>query len=87
MTITNPGTAGGAVQHDAGEGARRILAAVSLGAVAPESYPGQLHCQDRLTVQHPAVGSDIYVVIGHEPFDRGGVLFEPRAGPGVVQSV
>ena len=49
MTITNPGTAGAAVQHDAGEAARRTLAAVSLGAVAPESYPGQLHCQDRLT--------------------------------------
>jgi hypothetical protein len=49
MTITNPGTAGAAVQHDAGEGARRTLAAVSLGAVAPESFPGQLHCQDRLT--------------------------------------
>ena len=49
MTITNPGTAGAAVQHDVGEAARRTLAAVSLGAVAPESYPGQLHCQDRLT--------------------------------------
>ena len=49
MTITNPRTAGAAVQHDAGEAARRALAAVSLGAVAPESYPAQLHCQDRLT--------------------------------------
>ncbi len=49
MTITNPGTAGAAVQHDAGEAARRTLAAVSLGAVAPESYAAQLHCQDRLT--------------------------------------
>lgn len=49
MTITNPRTAGAAVQHDAGEAARRALAAVSLGAVAPESYPARLHCQDRLT--------------------------------------
>ena len=49
MTITNPGTAGAAVQHDAGEAARRTLAAVSLGAVAPESYAAKLHCQDRLT--------------------------------------
>ena len=49
MTITNPGTAGAAVQYGAGEAARRTLAAVSLGAVAPESYPGKLHCQDRLT--------------------------------------
>ena len=49
MTITNPGTAGAAIQHDAGETARRSLAAVSLGAVAPESYAAQLHCQDRLT--------------------------------------
>ena len=49
MTITNPRTAGAAVQHDAGEAARRVLVAVSLGAVAPESYPAQLHCQDRLT--------------------------------------
>ncbi len=49
MTITNPATAAAAVQHDAGEAARRTLAAVSLGAVAPESYPARLHCQDRLT--------------------------------------
>lgn len=49
MTITNPRTAGAAVQHDAGEAARRVLVAVSLGAVAPESYPAQLHCRDRLT--------------------------------------
>jgi hypothetical protein len=49
MTITNPGTAGAAVQHDAGEAARRALAAVSLGAVAPEPYAAQLHCRDRLT--------------------------------------
>ena len=49
MTITNPHTAGEAVQHDASEAARRILAAISLGAIAPESYPARLHCQDRLT--------------------------------------
>ena len=49
MTITNPRTAGAAIQHDADEAARRALAAVSLGAVAPESYPARLHCQDRLT--------------------------------------
>lgn len=48
MTITNPNTAAAAVQHDAGEAARRALAAVSLGAVAPESYPARLHCQERL---------------------------------------
>jgi hypothetical protein len=49
MTITNPRTAGAAVHHDADEAARRALAAVSLGAVAPESYPGRLHGRDRLT--------------------------------------
>ena len=31
------------------EAARRTLAAVSLGAVAPESYAGKLRSQDRLT--------------------------------------
>jgi hypothetical protein len=48
MVITNASTAGAAVQHDADETARRTLATVSLGAVAPESYPGLLDCQDRL---------------------------------------
>ena len=38
MTITNAPATGATVQHDADEAARRALAAVSLGAVAPESY-------------------------------------------------
>ncbi len=41
--------------------------------------------QDRVTVHHAAVGSDINVVISHQTFDRSGVLVEPRAGPGFVQ--
>lgn len=49
MTITHPGTAGASIQHDASEAASRALAAVSIGAVAPESYAGQLRCQERLT--------------------------------------
>ena len=49
MTITHPGTAGASVQHDASEAANRALATVSIGAVAPESYAGQLRCQERLT--------------------------------------
>ena len=48
MTITHPGTAGASIQHDAIEAASRALAAVSIGAVAPESYAGQLRCQERL---------------------------------------
>jgi hypothetical protein len=49
MNITHPRTAGASVQHDASMAASRALAAVSIGAVAPESYPGQLRCQERLT--------------------------------------
>jgi len=48
MTISNPSTAGEAIRADATEAARRNLGAVSIGAIAPESYTGKLHCQDRL---------------------------------------
>ena len=48
MTITNPETAGATVQRDATEAARRMLGTLSLGVVAPESYAGKLHSQDRL---------------------------------------
>ncbi len=48
MTISNPKTAGEAVRGDATEAARRILTAISIGVIAPESYTGKLHCQDRL---------------------------------------
>ncbi|HEY2578883.1 MAG TPA: hypothetical protein VGI74_21470 [Streptosporangiaceae bacterium] len=48
MTITNPGRAAVALDHDAAEAARRMLGLVSLGAVAPESYAGQLNSLTRL---------------------------------------
>ena len=49
MTITHPGTAGTSIQHDASEAASQALATVSIGAVAPEYYAGQLRCHERLT--------------------------------------
>lgn len=48
MTITNPETAGAAIQRDATEAARRTLSTISVGVVAPDSYAGKLHSQDRL---------------------------------------
>ena len=48
MTITDPDNAGAMLERSAGEAARRTLSTVSLGAVAPESYVGKLHSQDRL---------------------------------------
>jgi hypothetical protein len=49
MTITNPGNTQVALEHDAAETAHRLLSTVSLGAVAPESFPGKLRSRDRLT--------------------------------------
>ena len=48
MTITNPDDVGLSLAHDATDAARQDLSALSLGAVAPESYPGKLRSQDRL---------------------------------------
>jgi hypothetical protein len=48
MTITDPNHAGAMLERSAAEAARRMLSTVSLGAVAPESYAGKLHSQDRL---------------------------------------
>jgi hypothetical protein len=48
MTITDPNHAGAMLERNASEAARRTLNTVSLGAVAPESYAGKLHSQDRL---------------------------------------
>lgn len=48
MTISNPDNTAATLQADATEAARGILSMISLGVVAPESYPGKLHSQDRL---------------------------------------
>ena len=48
MTITDPDHTGAMLERNASEAARRTLSTVSLGAVAPESYAGKLHSQDRL---------------------------------------
>lgn len=48
MAITNPDNTQLALEHDAAEAARRLLGTVSLGAVAPESFPGNLRSRDRL---------------------------------------
>lgn len=48
MTITDPDHAGAMLERNASGAARRTLSTVSLGAVAPESYAGKLHSQDRL---------------------------------------
>ena len=48
MTITNPDDVRLSLAHDATDAARQDLSALSLGAVAPESYPGKLRSQDRL---------------------------------------
>jgi hypothetical protein len=49
MTITNPENARVALENDSAEAARRTLTALSVGAVAPEAFPGKLRCQSRLT--------------------------------------
>lgn len=49
MTITNPDNTQVALEHDAAETARRLLSTVSVGAVAPESFPGKLRSRERLT--------------------------------------
>jgi hypothetical protein len=48
MTITSADNARVAIEHDAADAARNMLGTLSLSAVAPESYPGQLRSRDRL---------------------------------------
>jgi hypothetical protein len=48
MTITNPGNAGETVRRDAIAAARRTLGAISLGAIAPESFVGRLNSEANL---------------------------------------
>jgi len=48
MTTTDPDHAGAMLERSASEAARRTASTVSVGAIAPESYAGKLHSQDRL---------------------------------------
>ncbi|HEY1916153.1 MAG TPA: hypothetical protein VGH27_11330 [Streptosporangiaceae bacterium] len=48
MAITSADTTRVALEQDAADAARHMLGALTLSAVAPESYPGKLRAQDRL---------------------------------------
>jgi hypothetical protein len=55
MTITNPGSAGETIRHDATDAARQALRTISISLVAPETFAGKLQSQENLVLRVEAI--------------------------------
>ena len=74
-----------AAANDCGVCSNRPHADLGIRAVVNRITRRLDNRHDRMTVHRSPVWSDVNIVIGHQPLDRGVVLFKPGAIPGFIQ--